>query len=77
MSMACHAGKQCPAYLNYGRPQKDDKERRENKENQGEQQLDRELCGHFLGPLISPDPHGVRVDPQGLSHAGAELVRLD
>ena len=75
--MTWQSGKQYTDDLDNRWPQEDDEEGGEEKENQREQQLNRKLCRHFFGPLIPLCPHGVRMDPQGLSHTGSEFVRLN
>src|SRR5688572_6563015 len=59
-----------------GRSENDYVKRREQEEDQGEDQLDADLCGTFLGGLPALGPGGFGVDAQRLRNAGAELVSL-
>src|SRR4249920_182292 len=68
---------QLPDELDNSRTDRDEDNRRQNKDHQRGNHLNRSFCCLFFGTLPAFRAEGVRMHPESLSHARAEAIRLD
>src|SRR5216684_8197905 len=63
--------------LNERRTHRDGEKRHQNEQNEGRNHLNGGLGGLLFGALAAGGTQRVRVNPQSLSDAGTEAIRLD